>query len=142
MNQTNRNYKNDKKQGCKSETLCWNCKRIRNAEGCTCPWASEHKPVPGWTADVGITIDVPDLENPGEMITTRSWAVKECPMYIQNHKYLTTLEIFQAIADYFGKSVCSVKTNPRLWTVRYLDEKVEELPAWYMFYIYNGTEEN
>ena len=141
------NLKNSENEKCgfKSDQLCWTCKRIRNCAGCTCPWASKHEPVPGWTAEPGIYIDVPtgekDENGVAEMETVRSWAVKECPMYIQNHKYTTPKEVFQAIANYFGKSFASIKTNPRVWTLRYLDEKVEELPKWYMFYIYNGSKD-
>ena len=70
------------------DTICWNCKHCTGATSpnplykqeptapkfFTCPWATEGKPVPGWTAEKT------DLKVSPE-VTTESYLVEACPYF-------------------------------------------------------------
>ena len=72
----------------KPDQLCWNCKRAVNCEPFTCPWAAFGKPIDGWKAEESTFKDWVG----GEAITVHTYSIKECPLFIQDRRKITTIE--------------------------------------------------
>lgn len=100
----------------KTDTLCWTCCHCTGAPApafksidgrVNCPWASEHKPVPGWDAEE-ITLKVsPDQ-------TVQSFTVHSCPYYKADLEGRVLDMSVKELAKLLGLPLTMVSTRKKL----------------------------
>lgn len=121
------------------DTICWSCKRATNPDGCTCPWAQDGIPVPGWEAEKGYVFQIP-VDGTDKRITSQSYTVLNCPLYIRDNKYLTITEVIDMLAKYFECQQHSIYVSLERRLKQYERETGEKIPTWIKYYLQDKKE--
>ena len=120
-----------KKYNTQPDQLCWNCKRCTNPDNLSCPWSSDGIPVEGWTATAGRTYYSEKSPVTGKRVCIGvSYAITECPLFIQDKPFSTYSEALIYIADKLGLSLTTVQHNAIKYIKRFEKKFSKKIPDW------------
>lgn len=120
-----------KKYNTQPDQLCWNCKRCTNPDNLSCPWSSDGIPVEGWTATAGRTYYSEKSPVTGKRVCIgESYAITECPLFIQDKLFTTYGEALIYIADKLGLSLGTVQHNATKYINRFEKKFSKKIPNW------------
>ena len=120
-----------KKYNTQPDQLCWNCKRCTNPDNLSCPWSSDGIPVEGWTATAGRTYYSEKSPVTGKRVCIGvSYAITECPLFIQDKPFSTYSEALIDIADKLGLSLTTGQHNAIKYINRFEKKFSKKIPDW------------
>ena len=120
-----------KKYNTQPDQLCWNCKRCTNPDNLSCSWSSDGIPVEGWTATAGRTYYSEKSPVTGKRVCIgESYAITECPLFIQDKLFTTYGEALIYIADKLGLSLGTVQHNATKYINRFEKKFSKKIPDW------------
>ena len=120
-----------KKYNTQPDQLCWNCKRCTNPDNLSCSWSRDGIPVEGWTATAGRTYYSEKSPVTGKRVCIgESYAITECPLFIQDKLFTTYGEALIYIADKLGLSLGTVQHNATKYINRFEKKFSKKIPNW------------
>lgn len=120
-----------KKYNTQPDQLCWNCKRCTNPDNLSCPWSSDGIPVEGWTATAGRTYYSEKSPVTGKRVCIGvSYAITECPLFIQDKPFSTYGEALRYIADKLDLNLSTVQHNAIKYIKRFEKKFSKKIPDW------------
>ena len=120
-----------KKYNTQPDQLCWNCKRCTNPDNLSCPWSSDGIPVEGWTATAGRTYYSEKSPVTGKRVCIGvSYAITECPLFIQDKPFSTYSEALRYIADKLDLNLSTVQHNAIKYIKRFEKKFSKKIPDW------------
>lgn len=120
-----------KKYNTQPDQLCWNCKRCTNPDNLSCSWSSDGVPVEGWTATAGRTYYSEKSPVTGKRVCIGvSYAITECPLFIQDKPFSTYGEALRYIADKLDLNLSTVQHNAIKYIKRFEKKFSKKIPDW------------
>lgn len=120
-----------KKYNTQPDQLCWNCKRCTNPDNLSCSWSSDGIPVEGWTATAGRTYYSEKSPVTGKRVCIGvSYAITECPLFIQDKPFSTYGEALRYIADKLDLNLSTVQHNAIKYIKRFEKKFSKKIPDW------------
>ena len=120
-----------KKYNTQPDQLCWNCKRCTNPDNLSCSWSSDGIPVEGWTAAPGRTYYSEKSPVTGRRVCIGvSYAITECPLFIQDKPFSTYGEALRYIADKLDLNLSTVQHNAIKYIKRFEKKFSKKIPDW------------
>ena len=120
-----------KKYNTQPDQLCWNCKRCTNPDNLSCSWSRDGIPVEGWTATAGRTYYSEKSPVTGKRVCIGvSYAITECPLFIQDKPFSTYGEALRYIADKLDLNLSTVQHNAIKYIKRFEKKFSKKIPDW------------